>query len=57
VELVGDEEEGGGCGEVPAVGGVCEEDEGAVPEGEKELGVVSSVGVERGEGVGLLRVK
>jgi hypothetical protein len=37
VQEVGYEEEGGGGGEVPAVHGVAEEDECAVPDGEDEL--------------------
>ena len=37
VQKVGDEEQGGGGGEVPAVVRVVDEDEGAVPEGEHQL--------------------
>lgn len=37
MQEVGDEEQGGGGGEVPAVVGVVDEDEGAVPEGEHEF--------------------
>jgi hypothetical protein len=37
VELVGDEEEGCGGGEVPAVVGVGDEDECAVPDCKEEL--------------------
>lgn len=37
MQEVGGEEEGRGGGEVPAVEGVWDEDEGAVPEGEHEF--------------------
>lgn len=43
MQLVGEEEERGGRGEVPAVDGVRDEDEGAVPECEDELDMQSGI--------------
>jgi hypothetical protein len=41
VEKVGYEEEGGGTGEVPAVAGVGEKDECAMPDGEYQLDLLT----------------